>query len=254
VRLDGEAAVKLGHPTLVCPSEGWKTVEFVITLGGDGTILKAARMASPCGVPILGVHMGRFGFIAELHPGDLFPHLEEILDGKMQIEERLMVRAEVWRAGEPVHSGIGLNDALIKSAMTHLLQLKTSLGGEEFATYPADGILVASPTGSTAYALSSGGPLVAPTVQALVIVPICPHTLSARPLVVPAFEVIEIEVESDGGEVIFAVDGTERFSLQNGDRVVVRRADYPTRLIVLNHTTFYRKVRERYLYGERLNG
>ncbi|HLV80450.1 MAG TPA: NAD(+)/NADH kinase [Chthonomonadaceae bacterium] len=254
VRLDSEAAVKLGHPTLVCPPEGWKTVEFVITLGGDGTILTAARMASPCGVPILGVHMGRFGFIAELHPDDLFPHLEEILDGKVQIEERLMVRAEVWRAGAPVHSGIGLNDALVKSAMAHLLQLKTSLGGEPFATYPADGILVASPTGSTAYALSSGGPLVTPTVQALVIVPICPHTLSARPLVVPSTERIEIEIESDGGEVIFAVDGAERFMLQNGDRVVVRRADYPTRLIVLNHATFYRKVRERYLYGERLNG
>lgn len=253
VWLDSGAAARLNQPTLQCAEEQWQAVEFIITLGGDGTILTAARMAAPCGIPILGVHMGRFGFIAETHPNDLFPHLEEILDGQIRTEERLMVCAEVWRAGECVHSGVGLNDAVVRSSRTHLLQIKTYLAGEAFATYPADGILVATPTGSTAYALSVGGPLITPTIQALAIVPICPHTLSARPLVVPADEVIEIEVEVDGGEVIFAVDGSEVFTLENGDRVSVRRADYTTRLIVLGHDTFYRKVRNRYLYGERLN-
>ncbi len=253
VRLDSLTAEKLQQPTLACVPEEWEKVEFIITLGGDGTILTAARMAAPCGVPILGVHMGRFGFIAETHPGDLYPHLEEILSGTMRVEERLMVRADIWREGKNVHHSVGLNEVLVKSGMSHLLELKTYLGGEEFATYPADGIIVAAPTGSTAYSLSAGGPLVAPTLQAFVITPICPHTLSARPLVVPSEEIIEIEIGMMGGEVIFAVDGVDPFTMQNGDRVVIRKADYVTRLIVLDHATFYRKVRDRYLYGERLN-
>jgi NAD+ kinase len=252
VRLDSEAASDLEMPVLACLPGQWETVEFILTLGGDGTILKAARMAAPCGIPILGVHMGRFGFIAETHPKDLYPHLEEILNGQMRVEERMMVRADISREGECVHSGVGLNDVLVKSMMTHMLQLRTYLGGALFATYPADGLIVATPTGSTAYALSAGGPLVVPTVQAFVVVPVCPHTLSARPMVVPAEETIGLEVESEG-EVIVAVDGVEPFTLLTGDHVSIRRADDVTRLIVLDHATFYRKVRDRYLYGERLN-
>jgi NAD+ kinase len=262
--LDAESAHRLSRPELECPDNRLSEVDFIITLGGDGTILTAARMAVPApssqpdaplraSPPILGVHMGRFGFIAETHPDDLYPHLEEILQGQMRVEERGMIHACIWRSGACIYSGIGLNEALVKSTMAHLLRLKTYLGGALFATYPADGILVATPTGSTGYALSAGGPLVEPTIQALVIVPICPHTLSARPMVVPGSEIVEIEIEADGGEVILAVDGVDPTTLQNSDRVVVRRADYVTRLIVLDHATFYRKVRDRYLYGGRLN-
>ncbi|HZO91189.1 MAG TPA: NAD(+)/NADH kinase [Chthonomonadaceae bacterium] len=253
VCLDSESALRMGQSVAGCRISDLKQVRFIITLGGDGTILAAARMAAPIGIPILGAHMGQFGFIAEAHPSDLFQTLETILDGQMEIEERMMVRAEVWRGGQRVHSGVGLNEALVKSGMSHLLRLKTSLRGAPFATYPADGLIVSTPTGSTAYSLSAGGPLVEPTVQALVMVPICPHTLSARPMVLPCDEVIEIEIELNGGEVIFAVDGVDPFFLESGDRVIVQRADYATRLIVLGHATFYRKVRNRYLYGERLN-
>jgi len=253
VRLDSDAAQRMEQPQLVCNPDSWEQVEFIVTLGGDGTILTAARLAAPCGIPILGVHMGRFGFIAETHPNDLYPHLEEILKGQMRVEERMMIHAEVWREGACIHSQFGLNDALVKSRASHLLQLKTYLGGAEFATYPADGVIVAVPTGSTAYSLSAGGPLVAPTVQALIMTPICPHTLSARPMVIPAEEIIEIEIESDSGDVVFAVDGFDPSPLRNYDRVRIRRSDHVTRLIVLDHDTFYRKVRNRYLYGERLN-
>lgn len=251
--LDAETAQKLNRPTLTCSPEGWQSVAFIVTLGGDGTILTAARLASPCGTPILGVHMGRFGFIAETHPNDLYPHLEEILDGKMQIEERIMIHADILRNGKIVHTGVGLNDVLVKSGMSHMLHLKTEFGGATFASYPADGILVSTPTGSTAYALSAGGPLVAPTVQAFIVVPICPHTLSARPMIVPATETIAIEIESETEDVICAIDGVEPMPLQRGDRIEMRQADNMTRLIVLNHATFYGKVRARYLYGERLN-
>lgn len=252
-RLNEEMAQRLGAPSLACCAEEMAGVEFIITLGGDGTILKAAKMAAPSSIPILGVHMGRFGFIAESHPSDLFDQLTAILEGKQKEEVRMMVRAEVWREGERVHHSVGLNEALVKSSMSHLMRLNTSLGGAPFATYPADGFIVATPTGSTAYALSAGGPLVEPTVEAFVLVPICPHTLSARPMVVPGSEIIDIEIEADGGEMLFAVDGVDPFALKNGDRIHVRRADCVTRLIVLDRSTFYRKVHNRYLYGERLN-
>ncbi len=253
VRMDREAADALHMPVLSCTSEDWNSVTFIITLGGDGTILTAARQAAPCGTPILGVHMGRFGFIAETHPADLYENLEEILAGNVRIEDRLMIRADILREDQCVHSGFGLNDVILKTKMPHLVNLKTSIDGAYFATYPADGIVVATPTGSTGYALSTGGPLISPCVEAFVMVPICPHTLSARPIIVPSDETIEIEVETDGHEVIFAIDGVEPVSLETGDRIVVQGAAHRTRLIIVDHTTFYAKVRNRYLYGERLN-
>jgi NAD+ kinase len=253
VRLDAETAERLERPELACGPEGWGDTAFIVTLGGDGTILTAARSAALAGIPILGVHMGRFGFIAETHPADLYHHLERVLDGHIQLEERMMVQADVWRRGVCVNSQFGLNDALVKSRASQLLQIKTRLARADFATYFADGIIVSTPTGSTAYSLSAGGPLVAPTVQAMIITPICPHTLSARPMVVPSEEVVEIEIETDSADVACAVDGVDPFALESGDRIVIRKSRCVTRLIVLDHTTFYRKVRNRYLYGERLN-
>ncbi len=253
VRLDLISSQRLGLPSLGCSAAEFETTELVITLGGDGTILTAARLVAPCGVPILGVHMGRFGFIAETHPEDLFTTLELALRGEVAVEERLMLHAEVFRGDELVYSQVGLNDALVKSGISQMLQLRTWLGGAPFATYPADGIIIATPTGSTAYALSAGGPLVMPTVNALILVPICPHTLSARPMVVPGDETIGIEVQSDEEGMIFAVDGVDPFALLSGDEIRVRRAEYVTHLLVQERTSFYRKVRNRYLYGERLN-
>jgi NAD+ kinase len=248
---DTDAAIELMAPDAQ-PSD-ILDVDFLITLGGDGTILRAARLAAPRGVPILGVHMGRFGFIAETHPTDLFGRLETILAGSMPIEERMMVRGEVWRGGTFIHSGEGLNEVLIKTGMSRLMQMRTTLGGSAFANYPADGLIISTPTGSTAYALSAGGPLVAPTLEALCITPICPHTLAARPLLLPADETIEVQLEVDDGDVIFTVDTSEPFGLASGDTVIARRSDCKTRLIAGDRTSFYRKVRDRYVYGERLN-
>lgn len=253
VVMDAETADHLDRPKLACSPEQWGNVQFIVSLGGDGTILMAARIAASAGTPILGVHLGRFGFIAETHPDDLFSHLERILAGEMKLEERMMVRADVWRGNKCIQTMTGLNDALVKSRASELLQIHTRLAGAKFATYPADGIIISTPTGSTAYSLSAGGPLVAPTVSAMILTPICPHTLSARPMVVHCDEVVEIEIETDSGDVICAVDGVDPIAIQSGDRIVIRRAECVTRLIVLNKAAFYLKVRDRYLYGERLN-
>ena len=253
VRLDDLTAQRLQRHDLACSPDAWQKVRFVITLGGDGTILTAARMTAPYHIPILGVHMGRFGFIAEAHPNTLFGQLQRVLDGDCKIEERMMIHSEIWRDEQCVQKSLGLNDAVVKSGSSGLLDLELFLQGARFATYPADGIIIATPTGSTGYSLSAGGPIVEPTVQALIITPICPHTLSARPLLIPCDGEIEILLATDGGDVHFKMDGVDPYNVRHGDRVIVRRAEYTTCLITLDNASFYRKVRDRYLYGERLN-
>ncbi len=255
VELEATAAARLHLPHLARTDTGWGGTDFVISLGGDGTILSAARMAAPDGVPVLGVHMGRFGFIAEAHPAGLNAYLQRALHGHVRIEERLMISAEIWRDDQPVHRSIGLNDAVVKSGSSSLLHLVVQIGGGPFATYPADGVIVATPTGSTGYSLSAGGPIVEPTLQALVVTPICPHTLSARPMVIPSHHTVELELEADDVEAdaLFKIDGLDAQRVAVGDRVVISRSEYVTRLIQPEHSSFYRKVRARYLYGERLN-
>ena len=254
VLIDRDSAALLGRDDIGADEEGLTGADLLLTLGGDGLILKAAQIGGPPRIPILGVHMGHFGFIAETHPGDLFDHLESIIEGEMRIEERMMVRGEVYRGDRRIHEAVGLNDVVLnKGSHARMLHLQTSFGGEFIASYPADGVIVATPTGSTAYALSAGGPLVEPTVQALLVVPICPHSLGARPLVLPAEEAVSVTIESDGSEVLFSADGTHEFALESGDRIEVRRAEYSARMISIGRASFYRKVKKRLLWAERLN-
>src|SRR5690242_7497407 len=156
VLVDEDCAPVLGRDDIACPEEELGKVDLIITLGGDGTILTAGRTGAPHGVPILGVHMGQFGFIAETHPGDLFPHLEDLLEGRYNVEERMMVRGEVIRNSKTVFEAAGMNDVVLSKGLSaRMLNLVTSFGDELVATYPADGVVVATPTGSTAYALSA---------------------------------------------------------------------------------------------------
>src|SRR5205823_12629935 len=176
------------------------------------------------------------------------------LEGRCQVEERIMVRGTVIRDGVEVFSAVGLNDAVIsKGAQARMLHIETAFGDDVLATYAADGVIVATPTGSTAYALSAGGPLVEPTVLALLVVPICAHSLAARPLVIPCDEVVSIVIESDGGEVLFSADGAAEFALESGDKVVVKKAEFSARFITFRNASFYRKVHKRLLWAERLN-
>ncbi len=253
VLFDKPSAERLNLPVFDCAGQVANCVDFLVTLGGDGTILTAARMAAPYNTPILGVHMGRFGFIAEIDPSHITQALEKVLNGEAMLEERLMIQAEIVRDGEVICHRFGLNEVMVKSGMSHLMALATSLGGAPFARFPSDGIVIATPTGSTAYALSAGGPLVMPTVEALLMVPICPHTLNARPILLPKEERIEIEVESEGHDMFFAVDGIDSVPLLSRDVVRIQSSEYVTHLLTFQKGAFYKKVRARYLYGERLN-
>jgi NAD+ kinase len=254
VLIDPDAGPALGRDDIVWDTDTFGGLELLLTLGGDGTILAASHIAAPLGIPILGVHMGRFGFITETHPDELFARLDVMLETGPHVEERMMVQGDVLRDGKVVFSAVGLNEVVMnKGTMARTLHLRTSIGGDFVATYPADGVIVSTPTGSTAYALSAGGPLVEPTVQALLVVPIAPHTLAARPITIPPEETVSVMIESDGGEALFTADSCQIFPLVTGDQIDVRRADYTTRIVTFGKSSFYGKFRKRLLWGERLN-
>lgn len=231
-----------------------EATDLIITLGGDGTILRAARKAAPFGTPILGLHMGRFGFITEGKPEDVEAHVDALIDGRFAVQDRVMVHGSVLRSGEVIHEAVGLNEIVIsKGAMTRMLGLLMRIGDGPSMEYLADGAIVATPTGSTAYALSVGGPLMDPNLSALLVAPICPHTLAARPIVLPDSLEVDCVIETDGGEVKFSADGSAVFALIGGDHVRVRRAEFVTRLVVFSAASFYDKVHNRLLWGERVN-
>ncbi|HAA90456.1 MAG: putative inorganic polyphosphate/ATP-NAD kinase [Thermoanaerobacterales bacterium 50_218] len=219
-------------------------VDLVITLGGDGTLLGTARQMAGTGVPILGVNLGRLGFLTDLEMHDLFPSLEKFLHGEYEIEERMMLTAKVWRDHKCVGSFHALNDVVItKGPLSRIIGLETYVDNEYIATYRADGIIVASPTGSTAYSLSAGGPIVTPELQLMILTPICPHTFYARPIVLPDSRTIRIILRSNSLEVMLTVDGQVGFPLQKNDEIIVSKADITTKLVKLRRRTFFEVLR-----------
>lgn len=225
-------------------------IDLAIVLGGDGAILKAARELAGLAAPILGVNFGRLGFLAELEAGDLFDALDKVLAGSYSIDERAMVEAAVIRQGREVTRLCGLNDAVVgKGAFARIVTLSLYVNGEYFVTYPADGVVVATATGSTAYSLSAGGPLVNPRLDVLVVTPICPHTLFQRPMVLHGGEEVRVVVSGQGEDVALTVDGQVGFSLVSEDEVILRKSRHTTRFIRLSGRSFYRIVRERLSEG-----
>jgi NAD+ kinase len=227
--------------------------DLLLSLGGDGTLLAAARIGAPRGKPILGVNLGGFGFLAAVPASEMTEALAGVMKGRASIQDRMMLAARVLRGEEEVASFAALNDIVVgKGAFSRLLRFKTSISGVPVSYFPADGMVVSTPTGSTGYALSAGGPVIDPEAQVITIAPICPHALSARTLVVPAGRVIEIALpHTRGEEVNLTADGQEGFSLQAGDRVEVREAPFSARLVCLDHTGFYTKLRTKLGWGSK---
>lgn len=249
--LDAASASVIGREDVAFrPGSSDAKIDLAIVLGGDGAILKAARELADSGAPILGVNFGRLGFLTELAAGDLFGALDRVLAGSYSIDERTMVEAAVIRQGREIARLCGLNDAVIgKGAFARLVTLSLYVNGEYFVTYPADGIVVATATGSTAYSLSAGGPLVNPRLDVLVVTPICPHTLFQRPMVLHGGEEARVVVSGQGEDVTLTVDGQVGFGLASEDEVILRKSRHTTRFIRLSGRNFYRIVRERLSEG-----
>ena len=223
--------------------------DLVIVLGGDGTLLAAAREAAPRGTPLLGVDMGSFGFLAAEAPEQLLGDLERLLAGQFAVERRIMLRAQA-PGGE---FRWALNDVVVgKPLYGRMARIRTSLDGDHIATFPADGLIVATATGSTAFNLSAGGPIVDARMAAMILTPICPHTLYSRPLLVPAEVQVTMQLAGDGKErpeaVVF-VDGQELCSLSEGDEVHVTRAERDALLVRLGESRFYGRLREKLRWG-----
>jgi len=231
-----------------------REIDLGIVVGGDGTMLHVACALARHGVPLIGVNLGRLGFLTDIKADQLDSELGKILDGDYQIESRMLLTAAIMRKGRIVHSAVAFNDVIInKGDIARLIDVETYIGGEFVYSTRCDGIIVSSPTGSTAYALSAGGPILYPTLAAITVVPICPHTLSNRPLVVSSDSTVEVAiagVPNQQAHVTF--DGQSMFALEDHDRVYVRRADAPVWLIHPSSRSYFDVLREKLHWGRKL--
>jgi NAD+ kinase len=228
-------------------------VDLVVVLGGDGTLLSVARALGERDVPILGVNLGTLGYLAETGRDELFPSLAAVLEGRFRVEERMRFEVLASHGEQDLGRFIALNDAVVaNTAISRMVHLEARADGAEVTTYRADGLIVATPTGSTAYSLSAGGPLLLPTSEAIVLTPISAHTLTQRPLVLPGSSVVEIVVlDARGGQVRLTVDGQVGRDLVEGDRVCVRRSSHPALLLVPPDRNRFEVMRAKLGWGGR---
>lgn len=226
--------------------------DMLISLGGDGTLLGVARGASGCDVPVLGINMGRLGFLTDTGADQALPAVKAVLEGHYTTETRMMLRADIVRGKNRRGSYHVLNDVVInKSAPARIIDLETYVDGKHLCTYKGDGLIVASPTGSTAYSLSAGGPIVDPAVGVMVLSPICPHTLTNRPMVLDQRARLDIVLRSADEDVSVTLDGQEGAPLANEDVVHVRRSSRRLSLVRASDHTYYDLLRSKLRWGER---
>jgi NAD+ kinase len=226
--------------------------EFIVVMGGDGTMLSAARHYGRLGLPILGVNMGGLGFLAEISLDELHPCLKEyVLPKKFEVEERLTLTVTLIRDGKIIWQENVLNDAVInKGALARIAELSTWIDGENLTTYRADGLIVATPTGSTAYTLSAGGPIAYPTLRTIILLPICPHTLSNRPIILPETVTVAVTLDEKVQDVYLTLDGQVGRELRPHDRIEVRAGDYNVRLVKSPRRSHFEILRTKLGWGE----
>jgi NAD+ kinase len=226
--------------------------DLLIVLGGDGTLLSAGRLAAERKVPILAVNLGGMGFLTTVPQDELYSILEEIFTEKHRVSERVMLESEIVRDGAVIRRQIALNDAVLnKAALARIMDVELRVDGEYVTTYKADGLILSTPTGSTAYSLAAGGPIVYPTVEAFVVTPICPHTLTNRPLVIPDSATIEVEFKAGDDAVFLTLDGQIGIELVRGDHIRLRKAAEKLLLVRPAIKTYYEILRSKLKWGER---
>lgn len=227
-------------------------VDLIIVLGGDGTLISVSRQVCGRDIPILGVNLGSLGFLTEVTRGELYVSLEKVLRGEFTLSERMMLEAVVWRGGMEAGKFCVLNDVVInKGAIARIIDMEVSVDAAYLTTFKADGLIIATPTGSTAYNLSAGGPIISPGLHCLVVTPICPHMLANRPLIVSDTVCIRIEVKFRDQDVLLTADGQVGMALEAGDVVEIRKAQRCTRLIKSPSKEYFEVLRTKLGWGER---
>ena len=225
-------------------------VDLMLVLGGDGTMIATARMIGDQEVPVLGVNYGGLGYLAEFRIEELYSALESILSGNYRLDRRVMLAVELRRGTEPPKTSRVLNDVVInKSALARIIEIETYFDRHYVSSFRADGLIVSTPTGSTAYNLSAGGPVIFPSMNAVVITPICPFTLSNRPIVVPDNAEIELLLKTDNEEVALTLDGQVGFSMQVEDRVVIRKSRTTFNIIQPSNRNYFDVLRDKLRWG-----
>lgn len=250
VRFDADTAAQVGREGVDrdALADG---ADFGVVLGGDGTLLLGARVFSPADVPILGINMGRLGFLSDTGPDGMYEVMERVLAGDAQTEERLMLSASVHRPDGTIEGPFeAFNDIVVnKGALAQVVRLETRVDGNFVSSYLADGLILSTPTGSTAYGLAVGGPIIVPTTEVMLVAPICPHMLTNRPIIVPAGSEVECRLAEARGDVYLTIDGQEGFPLFPGDRIVSRRSPHRARLMKCASLDFFSILRTKMGWG-----
>ncbi len=252
VYLDNSLGAVLNH-SLSCPREEIsRHIDLLIVLGGDGTLLSAVRFIKGSEVPVLGINLGGLGFLTEITQEEMYPVLERTLEGKVETEYRLRLKASVIRQGKQELEYTVLNDAVIsKSVLARIINLRSSINGVHVATYLGDGVIISTPTGSTAYSLAAGGPIVHPCMDSVLITPICPHMLTNRPLIIPDQASVEFTLETEESDVRLTLDGQVGSPLLPYDQVVITKA--PDRVVFIKSPfkDYFEILRTKLKWGER---
>ncbi len=223
-----------------------KEAELIISLGGDGTLFRAARDFSPWGIPILGINLGGLGFLTEIALNKFEEGLESVLSKNYTIEKRMMLEAFIISSTQKTLNFIALNDVVIsKVYLPRIVSLKTFISGEFVTTYSADGLIISTPTGSTAYSLSAGGPVVHPDLKAIILSPICAHTLAIRPLIISDQESVKVVPEPPVKDILLTIDGQIGHSIKEGDKIEVRKSPHQAKLVRLKEKSFFKILRSK---------
>lgn len=251
--LDERSVERIGPLTSNASANEAKELEaadLVVVLGGDGTMIAASRMIGDSGVPVLGVNYGGLGYLTDFRIEEMLPAISSVIDGEFRIDSRVMLDAELYRADELIASGRVLNDVVInKAALARIIDIEVRLNGMYVNTFRADGLIVSTPTGSTAYNLSAGGPIVYPSMNAIVMTPICPFTLTNRPIVVPDEASIEVILNNENEGVVLSLDGQTGYPMKADDRVLIRKSDTAFHLVQPANRNYFDVLRDKLKWG-----
>ena len=230
-----------------------ETVDLVIIFGGDGTLLKVAREFAPFDTPLLGVNLGKLGFLAEIEANELTGYLDNLLEGNYIVENRMMLDATVYRDHKEVSTFYALNDVVIsKGPFSRIIEIETKISDNYLETYPGDGLIVATPTGSTGYSFSAGGPIISANLDVIMITPVCPHLMHNRSVIISSKETVATKLKTKFSVVVLTVDGQQGFTLQDGDEVMVKKSKCKTKLIKLRKRSFYQLLNEKLTGGQEI--